>query len=57
MPLMTMIVVMGVRMGITVPMNGVVVMRMPMAMVVRMKVERFPATYPPHQHPYSYRKD
>jgi hypothetical protein len=52
-----MIVVMGVRMGITVPMNGVVVMRMPMAMVVRMKVERFPATYPPHQHPYSYRKD
>jgi hypothetical protein len=52
-----MIVVIGVGMGIIIPMNGVVVMRMPMAMVVRMKMERFSATYSPHQHPYSYRKD
>ena len=54
---------MAVLMGIAVSMNGVVVtcmvvvMRMPMAMIVRMKVEKFLASNPPHQHPYSYYKD
>ena len=54
---------MAVLMVTAVSVNGVVVMcmvvvmRMRVAMIVRMKVERFLAPDPPHQHPHSYYKD
>ena len=57
------IILMAMLMGMAVSMNGVGVMcmvgvmRMPMAMIVRMKVEKFLAPDPTDQHPYSYCKD